>query len=83
MKISLLSSASVIAAAIALTAPSAHAQSSCNELTNLSIPNTSVTAATPVTAGATVTTATSATATVTAPVDFCRVQITLTPVDGR
>jgi feruloyl esterase len=82
MKTLLFSSASVIAAAIALTAPSAHAQSSCNELTNLSIPNTSVTAATPVTAGATVTTATSATATVTAPVDFCRVQITLTPVDG-
>jgi hypothetical protein len=58
----------------------AYAQMSCNELTNLSIPNTSITAATPVSAGDAVPSGLGGT--VTAPVDFCRVRITLTPVDG-
>jgi feruloyl esterase len=80
MRTSLLSGMSAIAAAVALLASPAHAQMNCNELTNLSIPNTSVTAATPVNAGDAVPSGLGGT--VTAPVDFCRVQITLTPVDG-
>jgi feruloyl esterase len=80
MRIPLLSTASAIAAAVALIASSAHAQMSCNTLTNLSIPNGSVMAATPVSAGDPVPSGLGST--VTAPVDFCRVQITLTPVDG-
>jgi feruloyl esterase len=76
----LLGSASAIAAAVALLASPAHAQMNCNELTNLSIRNGSITAAAPVSTGDAVPSGLGGT--VTAPVDFCRVQITLTPVDG-
>jgi feruloyl esterase len=75
MRSLLFGSTSAIAAAVALLASPAQAQMNCNE-----IPNGSVTAATPVSNGDAVPSGLGGT--VTAPVDFCRVQITLTPVDG-
>ncbi|HEY1412480.1 MAG TPA: tannase/feruloyl esterase family alpha/beta hydrolase [Rhodopila sp.] len=71
---------SAIAAAVALLASPAHAQMNCSALANLSIPNGSVTAAASVSTGDAVPSGLGGT--VTAPVDFCRVQLTLTPVDG-
>lgn len=80
MRISLLGGASALAGAAALFVSPAQAQMSCDALTGLSLPNTSITAATSVNEGDLVPSGLGGT--VAAPVNFCRVQMTLSPIAG-
>ena len=79
MRVSLLGAACSMLPFLAPLASSAHAQMNCTELANLSIPQASLVAATPVSAGDAVPSGLGGT--VTAPAALCRVQITLTPVE--
>jgi len=76
-------STSVVAmAAFFAGSGTAYAQIACADLTGLSIPGMTVTAATPITAGTVFPSAGQYLPSVTATVPFCRVQATLNPVDG-
>jgi feruloyl esterase len=68
--------------AVLAGAGSACAQMTCESLTGLSIPGTTIIAATPVTPGTTLPSGLGSAYSVAAPVPFCRVQATLTPVLG-
>lgn len=69
------STSAIAMAAFLSAAGTAHAQVACENLTGLSIPGMTITAATSVTTGTVL-------PSVTATVPFCRVQATLNPVDG-